>query len=88
MSLLLTPRIAALGTGREGWPCPHSSSDSNTHDEWKPIALCNLLSEATQAEVIEISFGANVEAWQPATGSAPPLQVEVCRHPPTSTRGG
>jgi hypothetical protein len=24
----------------------------------------------------------------PATGSAPPLQVEVCRYPPTSTRGG
>jgi hypothetical protein len=33
-------------------------------------------------------FLQNVEAWQPATGSAPPLQVEVCRHPSTSTRGG
>jgi hypothetical protein len=30
----------------------------------------------------------NVEAWQPATGSAPPLQVEVCRHPPAHPRGG
>ena len=29
-----------------------------------------------------------LERWQPATGSAPPLLVEVCRHPPTSTRGG
>ena len=30
----------------------------------------------------------NVEAWQSATGSAPPLQVEVCRHPPAQPRGG
>jgi hypothetical protein len=30
----------------------------------------------------------NVEAWQPATGIAPPLQVEICRHPPTSAQGG
>jgi hypothetical protein len=29
----------------------------------------------------------NVEAWQPATESAPPLQVEVCRHPPAQPRG-
>jgi hypothetical protein len=28
------------------------------------------------------------EAWQPATGSAPPLQVEVCRHPPAQPQGG
>ena len=35
-----------------------------------------------------IHFLANVEAWQPATGSAPPLQVEVSDYPPTSTRGG
>ena len=31
---------------------------------------------------------ANIEAWQPATGSAPPVQVEVCRHPPAQPRGG
>jgi hypothetical protein len=29
----------------------------------------------------------NVEAWQPATGSAPPLQVEACSYPPAYPRG-
>ena len=30
----------------------------------------------------------NVKAWQLASGSAPPLLVKVCRHPPNPTRGG
>jgi hypothetical protein len=30
----------------------------------------------------------NVEGLAPATGSAPPEQVEVCRHPPNPTRIG
>ena len=36
----------------------------------------------------EYDFPPNVEAWQPATGSAPPIWVEVCRHPPAQPRGG
>jgi hypothetical protein len=31
---------------------------------------------------------ANVEGLAPATGSAPPIQIEVCRYPLTSIRGG
>jgi hypothetical protein len=30
----------------------------------------------------------NVEAWHTLAWAAPPLQVEVCRYPPTQTRGG
>jgi hypothetical protein len=30
----------------------------------------------------------NVKGVAPATGSATPHQVEVCRHPPNPTRGG
>jgi hypothetical protein len=30
----------------------------------------------------------NVEAWQSAIGSAPPIQVEGCRQLPAQPRGG
>jgi hypothetical protein len=33
-------------------------------------------------------LGAQRRGLAPATGSAPPLQVEVCRHPSTSTQSG
>lgn len=35
-----------------------------------------------------LHFMSNVEAWQPATGSARSLKVEVCRHPPAQPQGG
>jgi hypothetical protein len=33
-------------------------------------------------------FLENVEGLAPATGSAPPIQVEVCSYPQNPTRGG
>jgi hypothetical protein len=35
-----------------------------------------------------LNSSTNVKGLAPATGSAPPLQVEVYRHPPSPTRIG
>jgi hypothetical protein len=52
-----------------------------------PLLECRL-NQMGLPELVVHNFLHNVRGLATATGSAPPIQVEVCHHPPTLTGGG